>query len=58
MWGWIEPLLAAILSYLDKKAAEPKTLEDVKTPQNIRDKFRAAIRDRLNRMRSDKGVGN
>jgi len=36
MWGWIKPLLLALLSFFWGKRNEPKTtIEDAKTPEDI-----------------------
>lgn len=47
MWDWIKPLLAALLDFVDRKAKEPRTLNDANTPQTIRGRWTAYLRDRL-----------
>lgn len=47
MWGWIKPLLEALLAFLEKKASAPKTIEDANTPQSIRDRWATSLRERL-----------
>jgi hypothetical protein len=47
MWDWLKPLLEALLAFLDKKASAPRTIEDANTPQSIRDRWAASLRERL-----------
>jgi hypothetical protein len=57
MWKQIvEGFLQALLAFLDKKASAPRTIEDANTPQTIRDRWAAYLRERL-RALSDKDGG-
>jgi len=47
MWGWLKPLFEVLLQFLERKAAEPKTLQDANTPQALRDRWSAYLRERL-----------
>jgi hypothetical protein len=47
MWGWVKPLLEALLAFLEKKASTPRTITDANTPQSIRDRWAASLRERL-----------
>ena len=47
MWGWLKPLLEALLAFLERKTSMPKTIEDANTPQSIRDRWAASLRERL-----------
>jgi len=47
MWGWLKPLLEALLAFLERKASAPRTIEDANTPQTIRDRWTASLRERL-----------
>ena len=58
MWDWLKPLLEALLAFLDKKASAPRTIEDANTPQTIRDRWAAALRERLRHLPDkDGGAG-
>jgi len=46
-WGWIKPLLEALLAFLEKKASAPQTIVDANTPPSIRDRWAASLRERL-----------
>ncbi len=47
MWGWLKPVLDALLSFLERRAEKPRTLEDANTPQALRDRWNSYLRDRL-----------
>ena len=47
MWGWLKPLLEWLESLIRREAAKPDTLEDVKTPADIRRRWTDALRDKL-----------
>lgn len=47
MWGWLKPLLDALLAFLEKRANTPKTITDANTPQSIRDRWASSLRERL-----------
>lgn len=47
MWGWLKPLIEALLAFLERKASAPRTIEDANTPQTIRDRWAAYLRERL-----------
>ena len=54
MWGWIKPLVEALLAFLDGKSKEPSTIQDANTPKTIRDRWNAYIVERMR----DKGGGD
>tara|TARA_R110000868_G_scaffold388271_1_gene657081 strand:+ start:333 stop:518 length:186 start_codon:yes stop_codon:yes gene_type:complete len=56
MWGWIKPLIEALLTFLEKKASAPRTIEDANTPKVIRDRWASYLRKRLHPV-SDKDSG-
>ena len=47
MWGWLRPLLDWLTSLIERKASQPRTLSDVKTPDAIRRRWADALRDKL-----------
>jgi hypothetical protein len=47
MWGWLKPLLDALLQFFERQAAKPRTLEDANTPEPIRRSWAAYLRDKL-----------
>jgi len=47
MWGWLKPLLEAIMEWLERQTAKPRTLEDANTPESIRARWAAWLRDKL-----------
>ena len=47
MWGWVKPLLEALLDWLEKQSNKPQPMEDVKTPKPLRDRWAAYLRDKL-----------
>jgi hypothetical protein len=47
MWGWIYPLLMAILDFVDKKSGKPNTIQDANTPTFIRSRWTDYIRNRM-----------
>jgi hypothetical protein len=47
MWGWLKPLIEALLAFLERKASAPKTMQDANTPKSIRERWAAALRERL-----------
>jgi hypothetical protein len=53
MWGWLKPLLEALLAFFDKKASAPSTIQDENTPKPIFDRWSNYIKQRLR----DKGGG-
>lgn len=57
-WGWIKPLLEALLAFLEKKASTPQTITDVNTPQTIRDRWANSLRERLRDKGGDSGQSN
>lgn len=54
-WGWLKPLLEALLAFLEKKASTPQTIVDANTPQSIRDRWAASLRERLRDKGGDSG---
>lgn len=56
MWGWVKPLLEALLAFLEKKASAPKTITDVNTPHTIRDRWAAYLRERLRDKSGNSGL--
>jgi len=46
-WGWLKPLLEALLAFLEKKASAPRTIVDANTPKTIRDRWADYLRERL-----------
>jgi hypothetical protein len=53
MWGWLAALVRgffrAILDFVWDKAKEPDTIEDVKTPEQLKAEWQAYVQDRLNK---------
>jgi hypothetical protein len=53
MWGWLKAILGALFEALFKwrqsEADKPGKIEDAKTNPELRDRFRASMRDRLRR---------
>lgn len=47
MWGWLKPLIEALLAFLERKAAAPRTMTDANTPLPLRDRWTAYLRDKL-----------
>lgn len=47
MWGWLRPLLDALLAWLERRAEKPRTIADAKTPDSIRERWAAYLRERL-----------
>jgi hypothetical protein len=47
MWGWLKPFLDALIAWLERLAAKPRTLDDVNTPETIRARWAAYLRDKL-----------
>ena len=54
-WGWLKPLLEALLAFLEKKASTPRTIIDANTPPSIRDRWAASLRERLRNKGSGSG---
>jgi hypothetical protein len=58
MWGWLEPLLKVLIAWLERRAAMPDTIEDVKTPTDLRqrwaDYLQRWVRDKDSRDRQQK----
>ncbi len=55
MWGWLKPLLDALLAFLEKRASTPNTITDANTPKSIRDRWAAYLRERLRDKDGDPG---
>jgi len=53
MWGWLKPLLDALLQFFERRAEKPRTLTDANTPDPVRQSWTAYLRDKLR----DKGGG-
>ena len=47
MWGWLQPLLDWLARLIERKAREPRTLEDANTPENIRRRWADSLAARL-----------
>jgi hypothetical protein len=47
MWGWIYPLLTAVMDWLKKQSDVKGKIEDVSTPDSIRKRWAAYVADRV-----------
>ena len=51
MWGWLKAICAALfetlLNYFWPKIEQPKTIEDEKTPENIKHDWNEYVADQL-----------
>jgi hypothetical protein len=54
LWGWLKPFLDWLEGFLRRQASQPRTIDDAKTPPDIRRRWADYIRDKLR----DKGGGN
>lgn len=47
MWGWLRPLLDWLTSLIERKASQPSTMTDAKTPINLRNRWRDYLAHKL-----------
>jgi len=47
MWGWLKPVLDWLTALIERKASQPKTIEDANTPENIRRRWNDSLAERL-----------
>jgi hypothetical protein len=47
MWGWLRPLLDALIAWLERRAERPRTLDDANTPHDLRSRWADYLRDKL-----------
>lgn len=57
LWGWIKPLLEALLPFLFKRG--PTVAEDSKqAPSDLRSSWASRIRRRMRELESESGTGS
>jgi hypothetical protein len=55
MWGWLKPILDSLIEWLERKAKEPRTIENAKTPETIRSSWAAYLADKLRQQSGGSG---